>query len=350
MQLLARHARYTAPADPEHKLSPAEAIAWNYGPTLFPAADFDYTGLAPALNPGRTEHWLFDVIEWFPNVLLLPGKHYHVELEFWPLSANETDITMTAYAYPPQNYAQRISLEFFRTRLREVAREDMNTLEAQHAAIRPACCRRCSCRSRNWCSRIITVSPSKCSALRSDADAGIAGWLRGTRAVRGAMGPCDQEGTPSQARRLAPRGRTELLSGDDAAHPPTSSRISPAFQAPIPTTCRRRSAISTTSRSPSWRPRTRSTSTGSGPTSTMPFRSSGWSTWRRSICGSRQDGLSEANPSRPAMRMKGFAELNPSYEAAPSALAQLPRAPCRSNMFDYRLNANNGGLPHARAE
>ena len=135
MQLLARHARYTAPANPEHKLSPAEAIAWNYGPTLFPAADFDYAGLAPALNPGRTEYWLFDVIEWFPNVLLLPGKHYHVELEFWPLSANETDITMTAYAYPPQNYAQRISLEFFRTRLREVAREDMNTLEAQHAAI-----------------------------------------------------------------------------------------------------------------------------------------------------------------------------------------------------------------------
>jgi hypothetical protein len=42
---------------------------------------------------------------------------------------------MSAYAYPPQNYAQRISLEFFRTRLREVAREDMNTLEAQHAAI-----------------------------------------------------------------------------------------------------------------------------------------------------------------------------------------------------------------------
>ena len=75
------------------------------------------------------------MIEWFPNVLLLPGKHYHIELEFWPLSANETDITMTAYAYPPQNYAQRISLEFFRTRLREVAREDMNTLEAQHAAI-----------------------------------------------------------------------------------------------------------------------------------------------------------------------------------------------------------------------
>jgi glycine betaine catabolism A len=135
MQLLTRHARYTAPANPEHKLSAAEAIAWNYGPTLFPAADFDYTGLAPALNPGRTEHWLFDVIEWFPNVLLLPAKHYHVELEFWPLSANETDLTMTAYAYPPQNYAQRISLEFFRTRLREVAREDMNTLEAQHAAI-----------------------------------------------------------------------------------------------------------------------------------------------------------------------------------------------------------------------
>src|SRR5262249_7089152 len=87
MQLLARHARYTAPANPEHKLSPAEAIAWNYGPTLFPAADFDYTGLAPALNPGRTEYWLFDVIEWFPNVPAPAANHLPRRVQFRPFAA-----------------------------------------------------------------------------------------------------------------------------------------------------------------------------------------------------------------------------------------------------------------------
>ena len=135
MQLLERHARYSAPANPDHKLSAAEAVAWTYGPRMLPAADFDYTGMAPGLNPGRAVHWLFDVIEWFPNVLILPGKHYHMELEFWPISASETELIASAYTYAPKTYAERISQEFFRTRFREIVREDMNTLEAQQAAI-----------------------------------------------------------------------------------------------------------------------------------------------------------------------------------------------------------------------
>ena len=135
MQLLQLHARYSAPANPEHKISPAEAVAWTYGPKMLPAADFDYAGMAPALNPGRAQYWLFDVIEWFPNILILPGKHYYMELQFWPLSACETEIIASAYAYKPENFGQRISQEFFRTRFREILREDMNTLEAQQAAI-----------------------------------------------------------------------------------------------------------------------------------------------------------------------------------------------------------------------
>jgi len=135
MQLLERHARYSAPANPDHRVTPAEGVAWTYGPKMLPAADFDYQGMPPGLNPGRAQYWLFDVIEWFPNVLILPGKHYHMELEFWPLSAGETELTATAFAAPPKSYSQRISQEFFRTRFREIVREDMNTLEAQQAAI-----------------------------------------------------------------------------------------------------------------------------------------------------------------------------------------------------------------------
>jgi Rieske 2Fe-2S family protein len=135
MQLMTRHARYSAPANPDHQVSPAEAVAWTYIPRMLPAADFDYDGMAPALNPGRAQYWLFDVIEFYPNILMLPGKHYYMELQFWPLSADETEITASAYAYPAKNFGQRIAQEFFRTRFREILREDMNTLEAQQAAI-----------------------------------------------------------------------------------------------------------------------------------------------------------------------------------------------------------------------
>jgi Rieske 2Fe-2S family protein len=135
MQLLQRHARYSAPANPEHAVTPGEAIAWSYGPKMLPAADFDHTGMAPGLNPGRAAHWLFDVIEWFPNVLLLPSKHYYMQLEFWPVSASETDLIASAFAYAPKTYGERISQEFFRTRFREIVREDINTMEAQQAAI-----------------------------------------------------------------------------------------------------------------------------------------------------------------------------------------------------------------------
>jgi phenylpropionate dioxygenase-like ring-hydroxylating dioxygenase large terminal subunit len=138
MQLCKRHARYSAPANPDHAISPAEAVAWTYGPKMLPAADFDYAGMAPALNPGRAEHWLFDVIEIFPNLIILPGKNYYIEMQFWPLSAGETEFIGSAYTYKAERYSHRIAQEFFRTRFREILREDMNTLEAQQAAISSA--------------------------------------------------------------------------------------------------------------------------------------------------------------------------------------------------------------------
>lgn len=135
MQLLKRHTRYSAPANPDHKFSEAEKIAFRHGPRLLPAAVFDNSTLPAAVNPSRAEHWLFDVIQLFPNLVLLIGQNWHTELLFQPVSANKTVLIHRAFTYKAKTLAHRVSREFFRTRAREVLREDLNTLEAQHAAL-----------------------------------------------------------------------------------------------------------------------------------------------------------------------------------------------------------------------
>jgi phenylpropionate dioxygenase-like ring-hydroxylating dioxygenase large terminal subunit len=62
MQFMKRHTRYSAPANPDHKLIPAEELAYRYGRKLLPAACFENETLPAAVNPSRAPHWLFDVI------------------------------------------------------------------------------------------------------------------------------------------------------------------------------------------------------------------------------------------------------------------------------------------------
>jgi phenylpropionate dioxygenase-like ring-hydroxylating dioxygenase large terminal subunit len=135
MQFMKRHTRYSAPANPDHKLVPSEAIAYEFGRKLLPAACFENETLPAAVNPSRVEHWLFDVIELFPNVVMLCGQHYRIEITFQPISADRTIVTNETFVYRTENLAQRVGQELFRTREREVVREDLSLLEAQHSAL-----------------------------------------------------------------------------------------------------------------------------------------------------------------------------------------------------------------------
>jgi Rieske 2Fe-2S family protein len=135
MQFMKRHTRYSAPANPDHKLPPSEALAYAYGHKLLPAACFENETLPPAVNPSRAEYWLFDVIELFPNVVMLCGQHYRIEITFQPVSASRSIVTNETFVYKPENLAQRVGQELFRTREREVVREDLSLLEAQQAAL-----------------------------------------------------------------------------------------------------------------------------------------------------------------------------------------------------------------------
>jgi Rieske 2Fe-2S family protein len=78
---------------------------------------------------------LLDVIELFPNVVILCGQQYRIEITFQPVSASSSIVTNETFVYKPENLAQRVGQELFRTREREVVREDLSLLEAQQAAL-----------------------------------------------------------------------------------------------------------------------------------------------------------------------------------------------------------------------
>ena len=131
MEFYRRHHRYSAPGNPDHRILPAEAKAIQYGRKLLPAFDFDFTNLPPGVNPTRYEKWGFDVVEFFPNFVMLTGNHWRAELWFWPIDQGHTLVDNRAYNYKTKNLGERISRGYFRSRGRDVVREDLNTLEAQ---------------------------------------------------------------------------------------------------------------------------------------------------------------------------------------------------------------------------
>lgn len=132
VELFKRHFRYSAPANPEHQATPAEEIAFRHGHKMLPAsATDDGIALPPGVNPSRYDKWLFDVVLLYPNFVLLTGHHWHIELWFWPVTADTSITVQDTYTYKATTPGERISQEFFRTRGREVFREDLNTIEAQ---------------------------------------------------------------------------------------------------------------------------------------------------------------------------------------------------------------------------
>jgi hypothetical protein len=119
----------------EQLFVPGEKIAAKYGRMMIPAFDFDSSELPPGVNSARHDKWAFDVIEFFPNVFMLHGNCWQNEITYWPIDARHTLIINQAWAYKAKNLGERMSRSYFRARVRDVFREDLNTLEAQQAAL-----------------------------------------------------------------------------------------------------------------------------------------------------------------------------------------------------------------------
>src|SRR5262249_54052103 len=114
-------------------------IAYGHGRPLYPAFPlFSETGLPlpPGVNASRNENWGFDIVELFPISILIIGAHWHANMWFWPVNAAQTDIRVEFFAYKAQTVRDARADAYFRTRLREVFREDVNTMEQVTRALK----------------------------------------------------------------------------------------------------------------------------------------------------------------------------------------------------------------------
>lgn len=130
MELLERHSRYSAPANPEHRATPAEVLAYEGTRKLVPAYDKPREDLPPGVNPGRVANWAFDVMEIFPNFVAINSNHWHLGLWFWPIDAGRTLVRAQRFMYRAASPSDRLGQAYSKVRAREVLREDINTMEA----------------------------------------------------------------------------------------------------------------------------------------------------------------------------------------------------------------------------
>jgi Rieske 2Fe-2S family protein len=135
IETMLRHGRFSAPRNPDHKVTPAEAAAYKYGRLLTPAFDTVIEDLPPGVNPIRSDMWAFDNLHLFPHVVMLNSRSWHLALWFWPIDHERTLIRSQRLFYKARTAGERFGQAFSKVRAREVLREDLNTLEATQAAL-----------------------------------------------------------------------------------------------------------------------------------------------------------------------------------------------------------------------
>ena len=255
------HGRYSAQANPNRRVTPVEEIAYRDGRPLYPSFPLfseDGLPLPPGVNASRNENWGFDVAEVFPVLIWIIGAHWHANLWFWPAGVDKTDVRVEFFAYKAETVGDCLAHAYFRTRLREVFREDVGTMEQVTSALKagamqsillsqpgvPAAAALCGRRTR-------------CCELRGRimTRAAAAAAVQRARAVRRRMG-ADQRSRPAgEADALVDRRAEGVLRRDLRARrgdQDLSRRRSGS------TPCRTTPGRCSTSCSPSSRPRTRS--------------------------------------------------------------------------------------------
>lgn len=128
LKLYKRHRRASVYANPHHKPTPAEAIAFKYGPTVLQGVA-GKDALPKGVNPDRSPYWAFDVVSIFPNMIILLGNGWYLTHRYWPIAIDRTLWETTFDMKRAMNAGERIGQEFSRVLNRDLLREDFGTLE-----------------------------------------------------------------------------------------------------------------------------------------------------------------------------------------------------------------------------
>ncbi|MCG2633601.1 MAG: Rieske 2Fe-2S domain-containing protein [Gammaproteobacteria bacterium] len=135
VELYGRNRRGSVYANPDFTPSPSAAVAFKHGPTFIQAAQADLDKLPVGVNPERTPNWGFDINVIFPNFRFDPGQGFYFADNFLPISVDQTLYEIRLYMPRPRNAGEMISQENTRVLLRDIVREDLNTLETTQEAL-----------------------------------------------------------------------------------------------------------------------------------------------------------------------------------------------------------------------
>lgn len=135
MDIWRLHARHATAANPAHKWADVETLAYRHTARAFPSFDSNSEGLPPGVDFGKLEHWAFDIVKLFPNLIMLTGRDWFIEGYTWPSAANESVYEWNIYLRNPKTYGERVAQEFSYIIGREIACEDLFLLEKQQDAL-----------------------------------------------------------------------------------------------------------------------------------------------------------------------------------------------------------------------
>jgi len=128
-----RFGRYSAHANMNHHRTPAEEVFYRRGRPLFPSFPVvEPSSLPPGLNPNQFDEWAFDIVHLYPHFVMSPMANQNLYMWFWPVDVDHTEMRIEIYAHKAKNAADRLAQAYSKVRLREVAREDLATMESSH--------------------------------------------------------------------------------------------------------------------------------------------------------------------------------------------------------------------------
>jgi phenylpropionate dioxygenase-like ring-hydroxylating dioxygenase large terminal subunit len=120
----------TVLGNPSHVPTPVEAFARSAATSSYGSAVSDDMGeLASGINPGKSDGYMFDLHNVFPNFAMHIGIGFYYTFNFIPVSVNKTRWVMRIHGYPPKTASEVISKEYTKIILRDAVKEDINTTE-----------------------------------------------------------------------------------------------------------------------------------------------------------------------------------------------------------------------------
>jgi phenylpropionate dioxygenase-like ring-hydroxylating dioxygenase large terminal subunit len=134
-----RHSNLTFYLDLGHEPRPAEAWAFKAGALAFlqSGASDGARGKRPVgLNREQKPNWIFDEFLIFPHFHLFLGDGWVLCHDFWPVTVDRTDWTVSYYLAKTDNPVVKIAQEYSKVTMRDTIREDLSTIENTHAAHR----------------------------------------------------------------------------------------------------------------------------------------------------------------------------------------------------------------------